>query len=322
MSAREYEYDSYARQVDDRDDRRERRRERSPDPRSLPTDVRDGRDARESRESFTRETLQVEPIVARPRSVPPPANDMLVPRGRSPSRTRSNYYRTDSRSSIASSSSERDRRRGAVVKRGHRRGDDYSRSRSRSRSRSSSGGRSNMDRAKSAVTNNFTNSTTGIGASLLGAVVGGFAARTATEAVSRHRDSKGGRRRGSDADAKEERIRLASTIIGAVAGGIGANALTNRFEDAREHRDRPKRLEPQRWDSRDSRDSRHWSDSDDDRYDSRRGLSRRDSSRTSTNRRAIPASYDDRDEYDDYDRDARRGGPRREASHEGSRYPY
>lgn len=154
-----------------------------------------------------RDTLRLEPPPShsRPRSVPPP-NTAVVhrPRGRSPS--------------IAStrSVSERD--------------DQLSLHRDRSTSP--------VSKARNVVQDNFTNSTAGIGVGLIGAVVGGLVARQASDAVSRRRSQKDHRRRSRDYDEDDNNTtRVVSTILGAVAGGLGANALANRFEDSRD-RDR------------------------------------------------------------------------------------
>ena len=217
---------------------------------------------RRSKDSFVRETMTLEPppghpSSARPRSVPPPDTREMVRRGRSPS---PRYYDDDD--------------------------DDYSPSRSRSRrNRSRDRDESPISRARSAMQDNFTNSTAGIGASLIGAIAGGYAARQVSDRVAdnrRTKDHRGGRRRRSDAD-QDERMRIASTIVGAAIGGLGANALTNRFEDSRE-RDR---AQQHAWEGRygresdlphydtgrasdlDHRNGRGWRgrDSDDDDYD-------------------------------------------------------
>lgn len=169
------------------------------------------------------ERMHLEPIPdsTRPRSVPPPGTSMIV-RPRSRSRSRAGY-------SSSSSSSSPDRRR------------RYHDSGERSLSRRSPSPRS---RARSVVDNNFTNSTAGLGAGLLGAVVGGLVAREASEATTRRRHKE----RGYDPreSESESRTRIVSTILGAVAGGLGANALTNRVEDSRA-RDRERQ---QAWERR------------------------------------------------------------------------
>lgn len=170
---------------------------------------------RESRDSMR---LELPPANnGRPRSQPPPSTGAVVRRGRSRS----------------SSTSSRNSRRLHL----RHRDDDYDdddRSRDRSRSRGGRRDRSSspMSKARNVVENNFSNSTTGIGAGLLGAVVGGFAARQASDAASRHRRKSHSGRPGSGGD--DDRTRAISTILGAVAGGLGANAIANRVEGARE----------------------------------------------------------------------------------------
>ena len=118
-----------------------------------------------------------------------------------------------------------------------------SRSRSRSRSSSRSSDRSNdrprtpLGKAREAVKDNFTNSKSGLGVSLLGALVGGLAAREASDASARRHnkklstDDRDYRPRGSK---ERERTKMISTIAGAVIGGLGANAIEKKFETARE----------------------------------------------------------------------------------------
>ncbi|KAJ4153276.1 hypothetical protein LMH87_009771 [Akanthomyces muscarius] len=137
------------------------------------------------------------------------------------------------------------------------------------------GSPSPMRRARHAVEENFSNSSTGIGAGILGAVVGGFAANKAADAAY-NRNGKGGRgRRHSDENAVPKAV---STLLGAVAGGLGANAFAHHVEGERE-----KRRE---------REHPHRGRDDDSDYGSRRSGSRRG------------------DDYDDYD-DRRRDDYRR-----------
>lgn len=210
---------------------------------------------RDSGDSFVRETMTLEPppghsYSARPRSVPPPDTREIVPRGRSPS---PRYYDDDDSRA-------------------------YSRSPGRSR-HNRSRGESPLSRARSAMQDNFTNSTTGIGASLIGAIAGGYAARQVSDRVNDHRrtkDPRGGHRRRSDAD-KDERMRIASTLLGAAIGGLGANVLTNRFEDSRER----ERARQDAWEGRYGReeDLPHYDTGRPNDLDHRsgRGLRRRDS---------------------------------------------
>ncbi|KAM0352855.1 hypothetical protein ACHAPU_001737 [Fusarium lateritium] len=182
-----------------------------------------------------------------------------------------------------------------------------SRSRSRSRSRLSPGDEdyddrrdkrspSPITRARNVVDENFSHSASGIGASLLGAVVGGLVAREATEAATRRKHKT----RGYE-DENEERTRLVSTILGAVAGGLGANALANRVEDSRE-RDRQRQVD---WD----RERSHVREQEMPRYERQRSGDRdrdrdrgRDDDRRSRERydydrsRALPQN--DEENYD------------------------
>lgn len=169
-------------------------------------------------ESYYRDSASVlgvpspSPRDSRPRSVPPQSS-AVVRRQRSPSRS----------SSRSSSRSYRGR------------GFDGDRS-SRSRSRAGSRGTTTTDtlgRARGVVQDTFSNTPAGIGAGLLGAVVGGLVANKASEAAFKHRHKTGGggrARRHSD----EAAPRMVSTILGAVAGGLGANAIANRVEDSRD----------------------------------------------------------------------------------------
>lgn len=198
-----YEYEEY---------RRRPVRDDSPDYHS------GGGAPRESRDS-----MRLEPPSAhngRPRSQPPPNTGAVVRRARSRSRS-------------SSRSSSRNSRRLQLRHRDDDYDDDDSRSRDRSRDRRRDRSPSPLGKARKVVENNFSNSTTGIGAGLLGAVVGGFAARQASDAASRHRrKSHSGRPRSGGGD--DDRTRVISTLLGAVAGGLGANAIANRVEGNRE----------------------------------------------------------------------------------------
>lgn len=230
-----------------------------------------------------RMTLEPPPSQARPRSVPPQGSAM-VRRGRSRA------------SSFASSDDDDYRRRG-------------SKSRSRSRKRSPSP----MSRARGVVDDNFTNSSTGLGASLLGAVVGGLVAREASDAATRRKHKT----RGYE-EAEPDRTRMISTILGAVAGGLGANAIANRVEDSRD-RDR-RRLQDWEQERRSVREEEM------PRYDQKRTGRSRDLDdepiRDRGERRIMPPRNDDEDDYDFvYDEpryDDRR--PDRRRSEENYRY--
>ncbi|EJT72021.1 hypothetical protein GGTG_11269 [Gaeumannomyces tritici R3-111a-1] len=163
----------------------------------------------------------------RPRSVPPPSaavverSYMMTPATRSNSRTRS-------------------------------RGRDRSRSRSRSRSHSrcrgaardshSRGRDGPVEKAERAVKNSFTSSNSGLGIGILGAIVGGLAARHASDSAPKHRhSSSGGHHHHGSSSGSSERERdqrmLMSTLVGAAVGGLGANALERRLEINRERED-------------------------------------------------------------------------------------
>ncbi|KAJ3943887.1 uncharacterized protein N0V96_006820 [Colletotrichum fioriniae] len=100
-----------------------------------------------------------------------------------------------------------------------------------------------IGKARHAVDHTFTQSSSGIGVGLLGAVVGGLAAREVSDATVRSRTRKemenGTYRPRSPREA--EKARVISTVVGALVGGLGANAIERRFEVARE-RDREQQL--------------------------------------------------------------------------------
>lgn len=99
-------------------------------------------------------------------------------------------------------------------------------------------------RAQSAIKDTFTNSTSGVGVGVLGAIIGGLVAREASDAASKppatssssNKTSNGKRRHHSDQrpSAEKEQTRLISTLVGAAVGGFGANALEKRIEVGRQ----------------------------------------------------------------------------------------
>ena len=297
-----YEYEEYSyrrpRRDEDSDSEYEStirpRRDHSSRPRRDSSSSRGGprSTARVEEDTFVREEMHLAPPVrtdGRSRSVPPEAQGMELTRAAGPPSSYHSSNRSQTALAYPYDSDEDERAR--------------SRSMLRARDRSESP----ISRARSAVQDNFTNSTTGIGASLLGAVVGGYAAREASSAAQRmHRQKSGKGRRHSDKEQEtEDRIRMLSTLVGAVAGGLGANALTNKFEDGRS-----KSKDEQRdW------EKRHGREEDLPHYDDGRGRDR-DYSRDSRDRRS--RRYDeDEEEYDFvYDR---KSAPRREASDAGYR---
>ncbi|KAJ0166286.1 hypothetical protein CTA2_7927 [Colletotrichum tanaceti] len=99
--------------------------------------------------------------------------------------------------------------------------------------------RSPIGKARHAIDNTFTESSSGIGVGLLGAVVGGLAAREVSDATVRtrnHKEMENGTYR-PRSPRETEKARVISTVVGALVGGLGANALERRFEVAR-RRDR------------------------------------------------------------------------------------
>ncbi|KAI1152986.1 hypothetical protein F4825DRAFT_285114 [Nemania diffusa] len=100
--------------------------------------------------------------------------------------------------------------------------------------------RSPLEKAKRFVDGTFTDSTTGLGVGVLGALVGGLAAREAAELTSNRQRGSGGDRRD---DAEHRRNQLISTVVGAAVGALGANAIEKRIE-TRRARDE---VEEERW---------------------------------------------------------------------------
>ena len=233
--------------------RRDRDRDYSPDFYSGGGPQR-GSDPDVDKSSSRRENMTLQPpsSASRPRSQPPPNTAVMR---RPPSR---GYSR-------GSADSDDD--------------DSYQvRGRSASGDRGRSDASAAMDKARGLIQDNFTHTSAGIGAGLLGAVVGGLVAREASNAANRHRSSKGGYQRSNS----DETTRMVSTVLGAVAGGIGANVLAHKVEEGR-HRKREKGQEfdqrrdrspdPPAYESgRHSRHSRHsrtpdGGGGDDDDYD-------------------------------------------------------
>ncbi|KAI1343782.1 hypothetical protein F5Y15DRAFT_178239 [Xylariaceae sp. FL0016] len=102
--------------------------------------------------------------------------------------------------------------------------------------------RSPLGKARHFVDHTFTDSTTGLGVGVLGALVGGLAAREAADATM-SKDHHHHHGRGGGDDAEYKRNQLISTMVGAAVGALGANAVERRIEQGRE-RDRVKQ---ERW---------------------------------------------------------------------------
>ena len=97
--------------------------------------------------------------------------------------------------------------------------------------------RTPLGKARHAVKDSFTDSSAGLGVGILGAIVGGLAAREVSDAAARRRHNHQ-----HDTPLMPEdhqKTQLITTLIGAAVGGLGANALERRLEDNRQ-RDREK----------------------------------------------------------------------------------
>ncbi|WDK09526.1 hypothetical protein CGRA01v4_00805 [Colletotrichum graminicola] len=156
------------------------------------------------------------------------------------------------------------------------------------RPRSRSRPRSPIGKARHAIDNTFTQSSSGIGVGLLGAVIGGLAAREVSDATVRTRNRKemenGTYRPRSPRET--EKARVITTVVGALVGGLGANALERRFEIARQRDREQQEAWERKWGR--ERDLPHYDTGRDHELDHGRGRPR--------NRR--------RDEWDDgYPRD-------------------
>ncbi|KAK1749991.1 hypothetical protein QBC47DRAFT_127690 [Echria macrotheca] len=117
--------------------------------------------------------------------------------------------------------------------------------RRRERRRSSNGAL--VEKAKHALRDTFSNSTSGLGVGVLGAIVGGLAAREVSErhssgggSGSGHGHGHGHHGSGSSVLGGEDKNALISTIVGAAVGGLGANAIEKRFERSRKGESREK----------------------------------------------------------------------------------
>lgn len=189
-------------------------------------------------------SLQVPVSRHRPRSVPPPNSTAVVrQQQRHRSRPRS---RSSSRSSRSSSHSSRD-----------------------------AGDRSPLGKARHVVKESFTHTPAGLGVGLLGAIVGGLAAREVSDATVRRHNSKlgdDGRGYRSRNSREHQKSKIVSTIVGAVVGGFGANAFERKLENARE-RDRDRQ---ESWEKKFGRESDlpHYDTGDARERDHGRGRSR------------------------------------------------
>ncbi|KAK8087226.1 hypothetical protein PG994_002200 [Apiospora phragmitis] len=91
-----------------------------------------------------------------------------------------------------------------------------------------------LEKARNLLKGTFTDSTAGLGVGVVGALLGGLAAREAAEATSHH-----GRHHSQDSneEAAARRNQALATMVGAAVGAFGANAVEKRLELGRD-RDR------------------------------------------------------------------------------------
>ncbi|KAI1766892.1 hypothetical protein GGR53DRAFT_484760 [Hypoxylon sp. FL1150] len=190
---------------------------------------------------YSSSNLQVPDVRSRPRSLPPPDEYRRSSRGR---RTERGYDKYDD--------------------------DDYS---------DEDRARTPVDKARKFVDTTFSNSTTGLGVGVLGALVGGLAVREAVDATTKY----DGHRR----DPDHKRNQLIGTVVGAAVGALGANAVEKRLEVQRD-RDRVKQ---EKWD-------RKWRSSDADVIEKREVVTRPRSSTAGGWKK-------DWDPWDQHDRDSR-----------------
>ncbi|KAI0394588.1 hypothetical protein F5Y17DRAFT_427290 [Xylariaceae sp. FL0594] len=162
---------------------------------------------------------------SRPRTFPPPPPIEMI--SRASSRSRRERDRSRHRHGSKHGSDEDDESSNSE------RGLDWDSDENRIRSKS------HIDKARKAVGSHFTDSPTGIGVGVLGAVLGGLAAR---EVADSHFKGSG---RDDDDDhhhhhhhhhhheKERKRNQLISTLVGAAVGALGANAIEKRIENHR-----------------------------------------------------------------------------------------
>lgn len=132
-----------------------------------------------------------------------------------------------------------------------------------------------MTKARNTVQDTFTNTPSGIGVGVLGAILGGLAAHGAADATARSRSSP----------REHQKARLISTVVGAAVGGLGANA----FEKKRANRQRDRERELEETSDVKEKGARH-RETDGFRYEGSSGQ----------DRRSRRYSHDGRDNDDDY----------------------
>ncbi|KAK3946449.1 hypothetical protein QBC46DRAFT_5908 [Diplogelasinospora grovesii] len=169
---------------------------------------------------------------------PPPPNaannSLQVPGNRDRNRPRSQPPPSES----SRGGRDRDRDRD-----GRRRREDYDSDRDSDSDERSRG--DPMSKVKHAFKDNFSQSTSGLGVGVVGAILGGLAAREASEVAAR-------RSGGHGSSEKEKRAELISTLVGAAVGGLGANAIEKRIEMSR----RKTKDKQERWEDKWGKDRR------------------------------------------------------------------
>ncbi|KAI1480558.1 hypothetical protein K445DRAFT_23312 [Daldinia sp. EC12] len=103
--------------------------------------------------------------------------------------------------------------------------------------------RTPIDKARNFVDNNFSNSTAGLGIGVLGALVGGLAAREAVDATSKSSNNGNGHHHHHETTPDQKRKQLIGTVVGAAVGALGANAVEKQLEKRREK----DRIEQEEW---------------------------------------------------------------------------
>lgn len=174
----------------------------------------------------------------------------------------------------------------------------------------------------------FSPSTAALGVGVLGAIVGGLAAREATEHAVSHRHHKSNKSydghsghhssRSRKEEERERKAALISTIVGAAVGGLGANAIERKLEEKKKMQEEERRVR-ERGGYRELRD-RDLSRDEDDGYRRSRSGDGRSRSRhggggyvgSSLDTPGYSAGYSDDDGYygsgSTYGSGTRRGG--------------
>ncbi|KAM7208508.1 hypothetical protein V8F20_001189 [Naviculisporaceae sp. PSN 640] len=175
----------------------------------------------------------------RPRSVPPPlspTNDnstIAFPPSRPRSRNHDRDYDRDRDRDRDRHEESRSRRRPNPEReresKGRHRERYYDSDSSSSDDDRKKRSRTPLSKARHALSSTFSDSTTGLGAGVIGAIVGGLAAREASENLLAKGD--GHHRHGDHHSSGKEA--LLSTIAGAAVGALGANAIEKRIEASR-----------------------------------------------------------------------------------------